>query len=63
MIGPDGNDAYFISCNGALRSLSSCFKKAGDVCPNGYKRIDNEDGKNLFGGNSIRKGIFVECKQ
>ncbi len=61
--GPSGSKGYYVSCNGAIQSVRSCYMRAAEVCPNGYEIIDQGNSKNIFGGNAIKKGIFIECKK
>lgn len=35
--GPEGKSAYSLKCAGYGRTLDDCYKKAGEVCPAGYK--------------------------
>ena len=39
--GPSGNLAYSMSCSGQGRTLDLCYKKANELCPNGYNIIYN----------------------
>jgi hypothetical protein len=32
----DGRQAYLIECPGAYNKLSTCVKKANELCPSGY---------------------------
>lgn len=38
IVGPDGRTAYSIRCGPAMPD--SCFQKAGEVCPTGYRMLD-----------------------
>lgn len=67
MTTPDGNEGYYIKCDGTAVSMDVCYRKASDLCPNGYKIIDknNESGVVINPytiGSTSKKGIFVECK-
>ena len=43
-VGPDGKTAYSMKCSGMGRTLDKCYKKAGEVCPQGYTIIDLTSG-------------------
>ena len=36
---PSGNLAYSMTCSGQGRTLDLCYKKANELCPNGYNII------------------------
>lgn len=36
--GPDGRQAFSIQCG---NDRTRCLKKAGDLCPTGYRVVDN----------------------
>jgi hypothetical protein len=42
--GPNGKTAYSMKCSGMGRTLDACYKKAGEVCPDGYNIIDRASG-------------------
>ena len=43
-VGPNGGTAYSMRCSGMGRTLDACYKKAGEVCPQGYTIIDRASG-------------------
>ena len=61
VISPSGNDAYSIECK---LSVQSCYKMAGELCPNGYSIIDDttENLTNPKGQSISFHHLMVECK-
>ena len=65
--GPSGKTAYSMKCSGLGRTLGACYKKAGEVCPNGYNIIDRTSGTVAI---PVQGGIIaapqyhlaIECK-
>ena len=43
-VGPGGKTAYSMECSGLGRTLDACYKKAGELCPQGYSIIDRASG-------------------
>jgi|GEM_PF-2371619 len=33
---PSGKKGYSLKCSGFGRTIEDCYKKAGEICPNGY---------------------------
>ncbi|MGB9493596.1 MAG: hypothetical protein WCA83_02190 [Azonexus sp.] len=66
--GPNGKTAYSMKCSGLGRTLDACYKKAGEVCPNGYNIIDRASGTvavPVSGGGIIAApeyNLAIECK-
>lgn len=73
--GPNGQPAYYISCNGGL-SIIKCYKKATKVCPVGYNILDKTltQGQAMYvpavgmypGGvipGNVQQGILIQCKE
>lgn len=65
--GPTGNTAYSMRCSGMGRTLDACYKKAGEVCPNGYTIIDRASGTVAVpvGGSIVaapQHNLAIECK-
>ena len=52
MVLPDGTKGYNISCDGAVLSMGDCYKKAGDLCPQGYVLLGQGGEANPFGYSS-----------
>ena len=52
MVLPDGTKGYNISCDGAILSMGDCYKKAGDLCPQGYDLLGQGGEANPFGYSS-----------
>ena len=66
-VGPNGKTAYSMRCSGMGRTLDACYKKAGEVCPNGYTIIDRASGTvgiPMNGGTMMapQHNIAIECK-
>jgi hypothetical protein len=61
--GPDGKPALAVKCGDA----TACYKKAGELCPDGYDFVGNNS-ENFVGGTqgSVYGGtmttLVVECK-
>jgi hypothetical protein len=49
--GPDGKPALAVKCGDA----TACYKKAGELCPDGYDFVNSTTGNG-------RATILVECK-
>ena len=65
--GPNGRIAYSMRCSGMGRTLAACYKKAGEVCPNGYSIVDRASGTiaiPVSGGimAAPEYNLAVECK-
>jgi hypothetical protein len=61
--GPSGRDAYSMKCSGLGRTIEACYKKAGEICPNGYVIIDKTSSITGVDGDIYTKqGIAIECK-
>lgn len=39
--GPTGETAYSMKCSGMGRTKEDCYRKAGEMCPNGYAIVDS----------------------
>ncbi|WP_071601330.1 hypothetical protein [Dickeya chrysanthemi] len=70
--GPDGREAYDITCSGMARDWGMCQSKAGDICGSkGYNIISiNGDSsfmvtanpQGAFGGSVISRNMLISCK-
>jgi hypothetical protein len=67
--GPNGKTAYSMRCSGMGRTLDDCYKKAGEICPNGYDIIDRASGTvgiPVSGGRGMiiapQHNLAIECK-
>lgn len=61
--GPNGNTVYSMRCNGMGRTLDDCYKKAGELCPAGYRIVDREP--SVVGSEGIvvpQYRLAIECK-
>jgi len=38
--GPNGKPAYSMQCSGMGRTIDERYRKAGEVCPDGYNIVD-----------------------
>lgn len=67
-VGPNSKTAYSMKCSGMGRTLDACYKKAGEVCPQGYNIIDRASGTvgvpMMNGGMMMapEHNIAIECK-
>lgn len=52
--GPDGKAAYVLKCSGYMRDRQDCLAKAGEVCPGGYRLVDDSSQIN---GAMISNGV------
>lgn len=62
-----GQPATLISCNGAMLTMESCYKKAATVCPNGYVNLGTEANNGWtaspqFAGSVAYRSLAVRCK-
>lgn len=65
--GPNGNSAYSMTCSGMGRGWDDCYKKAADLCPNGYDVVGQQSGTQVVPTpngpvGSPRQSLAVECK-
>ena len=65
--GPNARQAYSMNCSGFGRTLSRCYKKAGELCPGGYNIVDLLTGTVVVPvNNSImaapKNHMAIECK-
>ena len=65
--GPNGKTAYSMRCSGMGRTMEECYRKAGEVCPDGYTIVDRTSsivGVPSQGGSLIttKQGLAIECK-
>jgi hypothetical protein len=61
--GPDGKTALALRCGDA----TACYKKAGELCPNGYDLVNSTTGTVVVPSNGSAVGspvttVLVECK-
>ena len=67
-VGPDGGTAYSMKCSGMGRTLDACYKKAGEICPQGYSIVSASSSGSIIApvGNMLvaidRQNLAVECK-
>ncbi|WP_421446483.1 hypothetical protein [Agrobacterium tumefaciens] len=70
--GPDGREAYSITCNGSARSFGDCMEKAGEICgAKGYDVVDRSGNSTGFvtanqgimsGAAGYSRNLLVSCK-
>jgi hypothetical protein len=71
-VGPDGGRAYTMNCPPISGGLSACYRKAGELCWNGYRIIDQSSqvagvmvmpvGTAFMGVPARRRSLTIECK-
>lgn len=54
---PSGNKGYVIDCNSNYTSISTCYKKASEMCPYGYV-VESKDQEEYM---AIRS-LIISCK-
>ena len=69
---PSGAHGYSINCSGAAMTWAQCYEKAGSLCPNGYKIVEQEGQtpgttvgatpSALFGAPIVDRTMLVQCK-
>lgn len=62
-VGPSGKSAYSMQCSGMRRTMDDCYKKAGEICPNGYAIVDHSS--NIVGSGGLivtNEALVIECK-
>jgi hypothetical protein len=52
---PDGSQGRMVGCSGVQHTMSSCYLKAGEICPNGYDIVGGGQGD---GPNSTAAGLI-----
>ena len=57
VVGPSGQLSYSLGCAGMGRTKESCYKKAGELCPSGYRVED--DNTLAFGRQSV---MLISCR-
>lgn len=72
LIGPSGQPAYAISCNGGPNSWNDCFERAGEICgAKGYELLERNgevvsaiggSANGFAGGTGLRRSMMVACK-
>jgi hypothetical protein len=66
--GPDGKPAYSLKCSGMGRDRQDCMIKAGELCPKGYRLVDDssETSGELITQNAIifatKDYMSISCK-
>jgi len=61
--GPNGKTAYSMKCSGMGRTLDDCYKKAGELCPDGYSILSQAS--SVIGSGDIvvpQYHLAIECK-
>ena len=66
-VGPNSKTAYSMKCSGMGRTIDACYKKSGEICPNGYNIVDRTSsvvGIPMQGGTMIapQNSLAIECK-
>ena len=69
---PSGARGYSISCSGSALTWAQCYDKAGSLCPNGYKIVEQQGQtpgeaiaatpSGLYGGPIVDRSMLVQCK-
>ena len=69
---PSGARGYSISCSGSALTWAQCYDKAGSLCPNGYKIVEQQGQtpgatiaatpSGLFGTPIVDRSMLVQCK-
>jgi hypothetical protein len=70
--GPDGREAYTLTCSGAARSWSNCYAKAGKICgTKGYDVLSQNGDQNAIitgsngnfaGASGNSRSLLISCK-
>lgn len=70
--GPDGKEAYQLTCSGIAQDWGNCQVKAGELCgPRGYNvvSVNGEQGaaftanpQMAFGSSTIYRNMLISCK-
>jgi hypothetical protein len=65
--GPHGGQAYSMNCSGAGRTLEKCYKKSGELCPNGYDIVSQNSSTAAIPLNGSlyampQHNLSIECK-
>lgn len=71
--GPDGKEAYALSCSGMLKDWGDCQKEAGRLCGvKGYDTVsvNGESGiifsannQSAFGNSTMNRNMLIQCKK
>src|SRR5712692_1373139 len=70
--GPDGREAFAISCSGLARNWGMCYSKAGELCGTRGYDVVGQGGDSgvavsagqsgVVGGSVISRSLLVACK-
>jgi len=61
---PSGDKATLVSCGGTANRWSSCYEKAGELCPSGYDILDKMEERGMIGDSpSIDRSLIINCKK
>lgn len=64
-VGPNGNKAYSIKCNGGINSMGDCYEELSRLCPNGYTVIGSNERTSFNPVNfqsGVHRSLTGECK-
>ena len=72
IIGPDGREAYHVTCGGIQNSMTDCIEKAGEICGSrGYNILWSNaespsgiafDGRNYHQMQAFHRRLIIQCK-
>ncbi len=64
MTTPDGQQGFFISCDGSADDWTTCYAEATKACAGKYALIDrNESSTPTAYGLLVRRNLIAECKK
>lgn len=59
--GPDGREAYNLTCSGNMRNWGMCYEKAGEICGRKGYTIIRRDGEQDGIGMAFRS-MVIQCR-
>ena len=64
MTTPNGQQGFFISCDGSADDWTTCYAEATKACAGKYTLIDrNESSTPTAYGPLVRRNLIAECKK
>lgn len=67
--GPNGKQAFLVTCNGTMRSMADCYNEASEICSGLYYVLDSSERDSGFYkvGYSVQQGVkrslTFQCKE
>jgi hypothetical protein len=64
MTTPNGQQGFFVSCDGSADDWTTCYAEATKACAGKYTLVDrNESSTSTTYGPLVRRNLIAECKK